>query len=514
MEYLNQKICIKFRTVAAMAYAVLVIPILIFFGGWLQWYFALLFSSILLAGLYIVFKTDYIHRIDNIEIPIGVLICIAAFFGMWILITGGFGVSVYNHDTPWRRAVLRDLINFNWPVHYEETGHYLIYYHVFFLVPALIGKAFGWHAALIIQAVWLWVIILISFLLIVFVIRATETRVFWLICAAIIGWSGLNVIGWVVMEMLGWAPGELSMSSNEWYCDNLSNGESFNFYYRSNEDFIEEINNQVMIWLAVPLMLENRKIHNYAFIGILLLPYSPWGVIGIAALMMIDAICQAAGFICRKHVKELFLEIFSVQNICILASVGVVCGLYFSGSSNLNADGANYGILTLSKFDTPRIVGLIIFWLCEFGIYYMFLWKKNRKDHLFVWTLPVLMITPICWAGNIWGRDFCMNASLPALYMLMIYMIVYIKDEVIGHILTMKNLALLFCLFLAASSPIMSWGNKIRVMVAEKKVAVTDDSVYTFSDKNIEEHPYFPNFLVEDNIAWMFKNIAKGEKKK
>lgn len=495
MNYLkNGKLHIRFKTVAIMAYAILLLPILIFFVGWLKWYYALLFSTILLIGMWIIFRSDYLTRTESLKIPIKTWLCIAIIIGLWILITGNCGVSISNYDTPWRRAILRDLINFEWPVHYEETSNYLVYYHVFYMVPALVGKVFGWHAALIAQALWLWLIIMTSFLLVAFLIHADRPKLFWLVCIAIIGWSGLNALGYILMQIAGWNLGTFGLHLNENYCDALFNGESFNFYYRSNEDFLCENYNQLLIWLGVPLMLENRKIKNYAFIGILLLPYSPWGVIGIAILMIIDAIHQSIGYLKEKRSKELFFDIFSIQNICILASVGVVFGLYFSGTSRLSAGGASFGILTLSKFDFPRIVGFIIFCLCEFGIYYMFLWKTNNKDHLFVWSLPALTLIPLGWAGSIGGRDFCMNVSLPILYMLMIYMIIYLKDHVMNKNLTLKHTILLFCLFIALSTPLLDWENKMQIMIANHSISVTDDSIYTFSNKKLIDQP---NFLAD-----------------
>lgn len=503
----NNKFHIKFKTVAAMAYAILLIPILIFFIGWLKWYYALLFSIVLLAGMWFIYRSDYLNRTESLDIPLKTLICIAIIMGLWILITGTSGVSVSSSDIPWRRAILRDLIDFDWPVYYNNTSNYFVYYHVFWIVPALVGKIFGWHAALIAQAAWLWIIIMISFLLIAFLLRADSSKLFFLICVFIIGWSGLNALGSIFMQQAGWSFYPFCLSSNEGYCDFLFNGECFNYLYRSNDDLLCQVYNQLPIWLVVPLMLENRKIRNYAFIGILLLPYSPWGVIGVAILMMIDAIHQSVAYIKNKNIKKLFFDIFSVPNVCILVSVGVVFGFYFSGSSSLSNGTASFGILTLSKFDTPRIIGLIVFWLCEFGIYYMFLWKNNKKDHLFIWSLPVLMIIPICWAGSIWMRDFCMNVSLPILYMLMIYMITYLKDHVIEKILTLKNLALLVCLFIAFSTPILNWGGKIQIMVENKSIAVTDDHYYTFSDKMITDDASFVHFLVND--SGLFKYISK-----
>lgn len=507
----NQKIHISFQTIAGMAYLIMIVPVLIFFFGWLRWYYACLFSAVLLAGFYLVWKQDYKWKTQSLDVPLKTMLCVAFVFWMWVMITGSSGVSASNWDTPWRRAILRDLINYEWPVYYPETGNFLVYYHVFYLVPALAGKVCGWHAALIVHAVCIWLIIMVSFLLIAILLKVQETKWFYLICTMIVGWSGLNALGWIVMQIFGWNAGNFGLGLNESYCDALFNGESFNYHYRSNEDVVSQVYNQLMIWLAVPLMLENHKIHNYAFIGILLLPYSPWGVIGIAFLMAADAVFQAAEFFRKDKIKAFFREVFSVQNLCVLASVGVVFGLYYSGTPRLNASGANFGILTLHKFDLPRIAGLLIFWMCEFGIYYLFLWKKNRKDHLFVWTLPVLMLIPVCWAGSIGGRDFCMNASLPALYLLMIYMMVYLKEHVIGCVLTLKNLVLLFCLFIAASTPLMSWGSKMQVMIAEKSISVTDDSVYTLSDKCLEDGVN-ANFLTPEDTVWKFQYIAKEVK--
>lgn len=508
MNYLrSSKLHIQFKTVVTIAYAVLLIPILIFFFGWLKWYYAILFSFILLGGMWHIYRSDYLGRTESLDISFKTFLVIAVIIGLWILISGNSGVSVSNYDTPWRRAILRDLIDFNWPVYYDNTSNYLVYYHIFWMVPALIGKIFGWHAALIAQAAWLWIIIMVSFLLISFLLHADSSKLLFLICIVIVGWSGLNALGCIFMQQAGWNARPFCLSRNESYCDFLFNGESFNYHYRSNEDFLCENYNQLPIWLVVPLMLENRKIKNYAFIGILLLPYSPWGVIGIAILMMIDAVHQSITYIKNKHIKELFFDIFSIPNVCILASVGIVFGFYFSGSSRLSDSGAGFGILTLSKFDFPRTIGLVVFWLCEFGIYYMFLWKKNKKDHLFVWSLPALMLIPICWAGNIGGRDFCMNVSLPILYLLMIYMIIYLKDHVMENILTLKNLALLACLFIAFSTPVLDWGNKIQIMIENKSIAVTDDHYYTFSDKIVTDDVSFANFLVDE--SGLFKYISK-----
>lgn len=479
------KVSISFKWIAIAAHAILVIPILIFFMGWLRWYWGILFSAILLFGTVWLIKKDYWDNTDKLELPVLHFALITIVLGLWILYSGSCGVGVSNYDTPWRTAYLRDLIDFEWPVYYPETGAGLCYYFIFWMVPALFGKIFGLGIAFAVQWIWMLSIVLISFLLILYLFKDYRVQVLWLICSFMVLWSGINILGTILTDIRGWNLYGLQMGLNEAYCDAFFNGESFNFYYRSNQDFICETYNQILIWMVVPLFVHNRKMHNYAFWGILLFPFSPWATIGFGILMIIDAIHH----IIEKSSFKLFLsEVFSIQNLCAVFSVFVVFGLFFTANSRTDASqGGGFGIITLSKFDFPRIVGLVIFWLCEFGIYFALIWKKYKKDWNFWMLLPVLLLIPFFWVGNIWGRDFCMNVSLPALYILMIYMIGYIKDEVMEQKINGKNFILIICLVAAATTPVFDWAGKAKVMFLQKSIVVQDDNFYTYSDKRPED---------------------------
>lgn len=480
----HTKVSIPFRWIVLAAHAVLIVPILIFFIGWLKWYWGFLFSGILLFGAVTVIKKDYWDNLDKLELPALHLVLIIFVFGVWIAYSGSCGVGVSNYDTPWRTACLRDLINFQWPVYYPEIDAGLCYYFIFWMIPALFGKFFGLGFAFVVQWAMMLLIVLISFLLILYLFKDYRVQVLWLICVFIVLWSGINILGTILTDIRGWNLYGLQMGLNEAYCDAFFNGESFNFYYRSNQDFICESYNQILIWMVVPLFIQNKKIHNYAFWGILLFPFSPWATIGFGILMVIDAIHH----IIKNSFKIFFREAFSIQNVSVIFSVFVVFGLFFTANSRTDAgQGGGFGILTLSKFDFPRIVGLIIFWICEFGIYFALIWKKYKKNWNFCMLLPVLLLIPFFWVGNIWGRDFCMNVSLPALYILMIYMIGYIKDEVIGQKINGRNFVLIICLVAAATTPVFDWAGKTKVMIAQKSIVVQDDNFYTYSDKRPED---------------------------
>lgn len=498
------KISIPFRWVAATAYGLLIIPILIFFFGWLKWYFALMFSAILLFGAFWAFKSDYLGNREKLELPVLHIVLIAAAFGLWVLFSGSCGFGVSNIDTKWRTAYLRDLINCDWPAYFPETGVTLCYYFLFWMVPALAGKLFGLTAAFAVQWLWMLLTVFVSFLLIAFLFMADGGKTLWLICGFFIMWSGLNLLGAALLDIFGWNYLGIQFGLNEMYCQGFYNGEGFNYLYRSNQEFIEMCYNQIPIWLVVPLFLQNRSIHNYAFLGLILFPFSPWGTVGIGILMIIDAIRYAV-----KNPFGTFLkEVFSVQNICALISVFAVFLLFFTSGAAIGTPGErSFGILSLYKMDMSYVIELLIFWLCEFGIYFAFMWRKYGKDFDFVILLPVLMLIPFFWAGNIGGRDFCQNVSLPALFILMIYMIGYIRDEVLGKKLTAVHLALVVSLMIAAASPVLDWTSKLFTMIEECSFIVQDDSFYTYSDKPIELMSN--QGAVNTDESLLFKYIAK-----
>lgn len=528
----DRKITIAFRFVALTAYVILVVPILLFFFGWLKWYLAIFFSSILLAGMYLAIKRDYWNNMDDIEIPVRNLFIVIAAFAFWLFISGSCYTSVAKCDIIWRNSTLRDLVNYDWPVYYPDRDGYLCYYFVFWMVPALAGKIFGgmW-AAYIALACWFILILLTSFLLITYYFKDYSDSVLKIILLFMIMWSGINILGDSMMYSVGQYPTAAGIGNNEGYCDALcNNGKPFHFLYRSNDDFLSQCYNQLPIWIVVPLMLQNRRIHNYAFLGLLLYPFSPWGTVGIALMMLVDAV---AFLVKRKSISKLIREALSVPNLCAIFSVFVVFFMFF-GCANFFEDSQKFGIIGLKDINLQILIGIIIFWLSEFGIFYYLTWWKYKKDYLYVSVLIMLLTMPFIWVSSRYSRDFCMDATLPQLYMLMIYMIGYIKEEFLrkdGNRIRkfeLKNCLLVVFLGLAFTTPVFDWIGDIKKMYDDNKISIQDESVMSFSDIlgyegefslpmaiNVDESVFFKYFartLDMDQWKWLpisddFSNI-------
>lgn len=523
---------VRIKPLVVTAYVLLLLPLLIFFCGWLRLYIGIPASLLLIAGFVWVLKKDYRGKHESIRLPLFHLILIVAVFGLMVALSGIAGVGVSGYDAPWRNAIFHDLISFNWPVTYDN-GNALVYYCVFWLPAAVVGKLFGWAGGCF--ALWLYVtaIITVSYLLIMLYLKVETPGKMWLGCAFITLWSGMMFLGAALLTMMGRSYQSFAiLTDGDGYLDLFFNGESFNFYYRSNAIAIRMIFNQLPYWLIVPLMLHNRTARSYLFLGLLLLPYSPWAFIGIIPIMIVLAVSSLKEAAKDEGFKGVLKSIFSPANVIALVVVLPVLACYFFASMRISggsgsgfvvpADQAQYyidnslaystrtgsfGFLSLNRFCLGNTVALILFYLLEFGVYMFLIAPKYRKKPLFWVVLVVLMVCPLIWVGSVSGRDFCMNASLPALFILMIMTLKYVYDHVCGKTLGLRNLCLTVALTIAFLGTIYGQMGLVQKMIYNHSAIVIDDSIGTLSDKSIDKYPNFLTDAPQDTA--FFKYLAR-----
>lgn len=154
-------------------------------------------------------------------------------------------------------------------------------------------------------------------------------------------------------------------SHNDLYIDYIGGA---GFHYRENDAMISWVYNQLPIWIGTALFLQNRKIHNYAFIGLLVFPFSPWG----NSRYRLGNDCRyVISFLQKEKYKSVLFEIFSIQNILAVISI-LPCFLsFFSVQEQIDSEGKGIRLVDLGNFTAKTWAGIIIFWLCEFGIYYI-----------------------------------------------------------------------------------------------------------------------------------------------
>ncbi|MCD7796925.1 MAG: hypothetical protein LUG95_04795 [Clostridiales bacterium] len=131
------------------------LPIVIFFLSWLNIFVGVAASALLIFADCLVLKNKTSGKmILTVEKKKLLILFVVALIWCWLGGTGGFFYQYLDYN--WRNAIFHDLINYDWPVIYEETQRMLDYFIGVWLFPALVGKFFllvgasaavAWYAA-------------------------------------------------------------------------------------------------------------------------------------------------------------------------------------------------------------------------------------------------------------------------------------------------------------------------------------------------------------------------------
>lgn len=245
----------------------------------------------------------------------------------------------------------------------------------------------------------------------------------------------------------------------------------------------------------------------FAFLGLAILPYAPIPFIGFLPIFLAFAIPYFVKNIKEKNYKKIFKEIFSIPNLSAIFTIFPVFWMYYKCNSM-----SSVGLyVPVTAYNLRRIMILILFYLLEFGIYMLLIYKKYKKDILYYVIGITLIIIPIFRIGM--GRDFCMRGSTPALFVLMIMTLKYLFDARMKD--TLMHLILIIVLSIAAINPLMDYANKCRQIYSSKQFPIVSDNIKTFSDKQLvdeelKELGHFENFLNTDPQRTLFyRYLAK-----
>ena len=221
---------IEIRKLVLLSYLYMLIPIGLFFLGWLKPVIGILCMLFLSAGFIVFFWQDYKEDRESYYLSyLQIGICIAG-IGLFVWLSGAGGFFVQTGDNQGRNAVFRDLIDYSWPVRYTEGNDMsLVYYFTHWLVPALgakcLGLKTGWLTGNILLLLWDFAGIVLSALLIIHLTKAYKSVSKTVMVIGFIAlWSGMNYVGHAFSTSLGFSSGPFNLSSNEGWLDYWRNG--------------------------------------------------------------------------------------------------------------------------------------------------------------------------------------------------------------------------------------------------------------------------------------------------
>ncbi len=419
---MNKKVKISYKNFYIAAAIYLVLPVIIFFLGYIKLIIGIILSAALIFALFLAVRDcmkdangNAIENAKEVSFPVKFLIA-GAVFAVLVTITNGVGELVWGtYDHAFRRAILNDLINYKWPVIYDPSTQTdpiaimimdlkgpqgFVYYFTYWLPAAVVGKVLGFGVGNAFLIIWNSLGIFITIIgMSIYLRRATYATMVMYLC-----FSGLDVIPLIVngirpYEAWFWIDGWISHIS-----------------YISNFNQLENVYHQaVPCYLIVTMILLAKNNRNLGFTASLIFAYSPWVTIGMiapAAVRLLSPDLKA------DTGKKRLTNIFSPNNLIAPVLLLLIYGVFYSAKTDSMHDKGfvwdYYG--SVPKFILAYVLLLIIEVLPSF----IFVYKRQRKNPMLWCAVGMLILCPLYKITE--SNDFTMRVSMPSLFILCIFM--------------------------------------------------------------------------------------------
>ena len=317
------------------------------------------------------------------------LILLFIIITIWVIILGVGNICSPSGDTlAGRYAVFKDLIYFNWPLIYPESGYGFVFYFAHWIIPAILGKIFNYNVANISLVLWTSIPLFLTLILLSIYFNKVSPKFIFIIL--------LIFILFIPPALFFHREGSLEKGLLTVFATSF-----MNIYFLFNQS--------PAIYLMSALFLLQRNSFNYAFLGLSIMLYSPYATLGIIPFMIAKAIIEI-----RKDKNEL-KNILSVSNILSSISIFPILLLYFLSTAT-NSVGLRFVLM-----DYP-ILYLIELFMIKFVILFILLSKYNKKNYLFYVSLFMLIAVSSIQYSN--DHNFH-RTNITALFFLSIFLMDY-----------------------------------------------------------------------------------------
>ena len=548
----------SFTQIKKAAILYMALPLLCYLIGFLRWYFAIISCAALIFVLWKTLKgnedrTPDLHQKDPSQflIPLKTVLLVFLFSLIWSYLGGMNGYFYQSTDWDCRNAVYFDLIRYDWPIIYEQNGAALVYYVGHWLPPATIAKLIqnltgSIEAGRFIgrMLLWFWSSagLTIIILMIYRVVGAQTAKARIAATLIFVFFSGMDIIGALIRNTTGdvFAPDHLHL---EWWMRG--------FQYTSIMACLFWVFNQAIIpWMITLCFLTDENPRNYVFYATSCLLCGTLPCFGLVMLMLVKAVTFIIQKRKQKETDRILPGIFSAQNLVTFLVIFPMITAYLLSANTFRdvfgdrlplfgnrtmveeaiqtpGELSNEKIqgLTETEEDTktteenrenkdentvmnapapeqPKykvffipysILGLFLFVGLEVGIYMLLIWTDHRKDPLFYAIGVFFFIIPFIHIGR--SYDFCMRASIPSLFILMLYVNRFLlehfprktgstqkrfhsKEEKNKRILA---ICLAVCLAFGAVTPIVEIYRGIQHVIESKTIFLENQNLMTFN---------------------------------
>lgn len=392
------------KSLTIFVYAYITLPIIIFLSTWIKPAIGIPLTVLVLFSLLLVFRKSPVLFDFNFKENWRCLLIAFVVIAVWVCFSGVQKTVYQNSDSYIRNGILEVLVKNEWPVFIENDNQtvMLIYYIGFWLPSALVGKIFGVEAAYFCLYLWTLLGVFITYLLICNLMKRVRL---WPLLLFIF-FSGLDIVGMLI---------KLAYKSD--FIDGLSLITHLEWWNRWQlSSFTTQLfwvfNQAVPAWVATLLVLNQKNNGNIVFIlGSLFLSstFPLVGLIPIAVYVSVRNIVYSE----KKTFQEYVRSMLTYENIIGGGITGIISFLYLKG--NYSSQSIAVSLEDNSSF-AKTIILYALFVFLEFFLFYMVIFRYQKKNPLYYVTFVWLCLCPLIKVG--YSVDFCMRASIPSLVVL------------------------------------------------------------------------------------------------
>lgn len=429
-------ITIPYPWIFASALLFLTVPLFMFFMGYLRLSVGIPLTLIF-AGIVLFSVSDCLNdpngrklsRYDNdLKIPVSYLVgfAVTALALSFVSGTGEYIFTIQDHE--YRRAILRDLVNYDWPVIYNystQTNPDVIsffglasgqraftYYFIYWMPSALAGKMFGFEFANVVLLIWNALGIFLAFLTASVALKRCTAAVPFMF----VFFSGLDIIPNAV---------NLIAPYKDWFW--LEGWVPCMAYISNFRELASVFNQMIPCFLIVSLLLISHNSRSFGLTAGILFAYSPWAVFGILPIVVAMVFSEKLR---ANRITKTLTNTFSPVNIASALLLLVIFGSYYMSNSNAVSERA----FAWEYFESipAFIFAYLAFIAVEVLPFVILLYKREKKSPVFWAATATLLLIPCYQITTM--NDFNMRGSMPALFMFCILL-----SGVVAEVMDVKN---------------------------------------------------------------------------
>lgn len=565
-----KKIEVSYRNLRILAFGYLLLPVILFLIFSVKRLISIPVALVLIAVYFFAVKER--NGIDKDERKFAIpksLIWI--FLGLCALLCylGGQG-GLYYQTSDWneRNAIFRDLIYYNWPVHYSITDTVMTYYIGHWLPAATCARVlfiitgnlnFSFALGNILLALWSLIGVMITLLLYLYTANPKTKMGMWLVFALFVGFSGMDIIGYLIKN--GSFSTNFEFLHLEWW--------AVHSQFSSNTTCLFWVFNQaITAWIATLCFANEKSNRNYVLIISASLLSATLPCVGLAILMVGKVCFELVKSISKGTLISYFKETFGFSNLATFFTwVPIICLYLISNSAfenTVSKTQENQWIMPMRMIIVIVMIGIVgvilsVYWLylrrknrvkspfligcgvllvtmalflsksrymafgyflflaLECGIHWILLAKNYHREPMFYLIAFLLIIGPCIRVGI--SADFCMRATIPALTLLAVAcgkkLVSYIERERQKPVNIWEKrscIALAVVLLIGSVTPATEIYRGVHKTITSGKLVQPADQIVTLNKYHFSGGIY-GNF-VSDNYenSFFFKYLAQDER--